>query len=108
MKVFLVNKDNVSDMLPLINNNECFIKFWMEHCGHCEAMAPEWNKMKHEIMKNNGSSMENSAIVEIDAPASSKIPIGRTIMGFPTIMHTRNGKEVSRYEGPPTHLAIIL
>ena len=97
MKILVVDKNNVKELLEELKTNECFIKFWMDGCGHCDAMKNDWDTMKEEL--SNEYESPNVAVVDIDSDASSELPVGRTISGFPTIMHTRNGNEVSKYQG---------
>jgi thioredoxin-like negative regulator of GroEL len=102
MEIITIDSSNVEAMRPKINNKQCFIKFWMDGCGHCVQMAPEWERMKREISKEYTSPGGTVAILDIDAPASSKIHAGRQVKGFPTIMHTLKGKVVGTYDGPRT------
>ncbi len=98
MKVLVLDRNNVHEMIPTINENECFIKFWMDGCGHCENMHNDWEELKHQL--SNRYNNTNLAIVDVDSNAASQMDLGRSILGYPTIMHTRNGKEVSKYNGP--------
>jgi thioredoxin-like negative regulator of GroEL len=102
MEFITVNSSNVGKMRPKLAKNQCFIKFWMDGCGHCVQMAPEWEAMKQQLSKEYVSPRGETAIVEIDAPASAQIPLGRQISGFPTIMHASNGHLVETYSGPRT------
>tara|TARA_B100000963_G_C22638181_1_gene678770 strand:- start:7004 stop:7438 length:435 start_codon:yes stop_codon:yes gene_type:complete len=98
MKVLVLDSNNVDEMMPMINKNECFIKFWMDGCGHCENMHHDWEELKQELSNKHNNA--NIAIVDVDSNAASQMDLGRSILGYPTIMHTRNGKEVSKYNGP--------
>tara|TARA_X000000950_G_C13590015_1_gene526940 strand:- start:216 stop:695 length:480 start_codon:yes stop_codon:yes gene_type:complete len=70
----------------------------MNGCGHCENMHDDWERVKSEL--ENSHNDKKIAIVDVDSNAASQMNLGRSILGFPTIMHTRNGKEISKYEGP--------
>ena len=102
MEIITIDSSNVEAMRPKIDKKQCFIKFWMDGCGHCVQMAPEWERMKRQISKEYMSPAGTVAILDIDAPASSKIDAGRQVKGFPTIMHTLKGKVMGTYDGPRT------
>ena len=102
MEFISINSDNVSHRARELKKKRCFIKFWMDGCGHCIQMAPEWEKMKKQLAKERSATGETVAIVDIDAPASSKLPLGAKVVGFPTIMHTLNGTHLETYSGERT------
>lgn len=102
MEFITINSANVDKMRHKLDEKRCFIKFWMDGCGHCIQMAPEWEKMKKELSKGYTSPGKTVAILDIDAPSSSRIPVGRQVVGFPTVMHTLDGTIVETYDGPRT------
>lgn len=106
MEFLTVNSSNVREMRPKVARKQCFIKFWMDGCGHCVQMAPEWEAMKRQLSKDYVSPGGETAIVEVDAPASTQIPLGKHVSGFPTIMHASNGELVETYSGPRTAQAM--
>ena len=102
MEFITINSANVDKMRHKLDEKRCFIKFWMDGCGHCIQMAPEWERMKRDLSKGYTSPGKKVAILDIDAPSSSKIPAGRQVVGFPTIMHTLDGTVLETYDGPRT------
>jgi protein disulfide-isomerase A1 len=76
-------------------------------CGHCQALMPEWEKMK-DLLKNH----KNVSIHEIESDDSDKDKrleeFGKkaggqkpSIRGFPTIVRFENG-EMIEYKGERT------
>ena len=67
-------------------------------CGHCEAMKPEWNKLKSAIISDDG----NGSLVEIDSnvlPEFDYQPLREKISGYPTILVLKNGIPKMEYSG---------
>ena len=66
MKVYEINPSNFGKYKDQLHNimskpNMCGV--FSNSCGHCEAMKPEWNKLKSAISSNYG----NGSLVEIDS-----------------------------------------
>jgi thiol-disulfide isomerase/thioredoxin len=72
----------------------------MINCGHCEAMKPEWEKLRKKY--------ENDINIKVDKIEASEDPTFMDkydIKGFPTILLNSNGK-VKTFEGDRTFKAI--
>jgi thiol-disulfide isomerase/thioredoxin len=76
-------------------------------CGHCQALKPEWKKMKYNVMKSPSSSSYRFMEIEDSDKAkdykinviNSKLKGGKLeVNGFPTIFKIHGGK-VHYYEG---------
>ena len=99
-------------------------KIYAEWCGHCQDLAPIWEKVKQkmrgdarvkfiEIEQNKGRiGKENGSKTleqEMDDLNSELGNVGENVIkaeGFPTIAKTCNGK-TDRYEGERSVNAII-
>lgn len=101
MKVYEINPSNFGKYKHQLNNimskpNMCGV--FSNSCGHCEAMKPEWNKLKSVISSNHG----NGSLVEIDSnvlPEFNYQPLREKISGYPTILVLRNGIPKMEYSG---------
>lgn len=93
----------------LKENRPMMVLFYMNGCGHCEQMKPEWKKFYHNHnqdpsrLDNNGEpeiiQIENNELKKyMDDNDDNDIHI----IGFPTIMEIVNG-EKKQYEGPRTN-----
>lgn len=101
MKVYEINPSNFGKYKDQLHNimskpNMCGV--FSNSCGHCEAMKPEWNKLKSAISSNYG----NGSLVEIDSnvlPEFDYQPLREKISGYPTILVLRNGIPKMEYSG---------
>ncbi|KAL7482189.1 hypothetical protein ACHAW6_007883 [Cyclotella cf. meneghiniana] len=71
-----------------------FIKFFAPWCGHCKALAPDWEKLTHEF---EGSSTQ--LVAEVDCTAEGE-PLCNEhgIQGFPTLKYG-DPTDLQDYEG---------
>lgn len=81
----------------IANNPFVLVKFFAPWCGHCKALAPEYEKLAR-IVKNEGKPF---VIAELDANAYSDIGGKEQIDGFPTIKFYVNGL-VFKFNGDRT------
>lgn len=101
MKVYEINPSNFGKYKDQLHNimskpNMCGV--FSNSCGHCEAMKPEWNKLKSAISSNYG----NGSLVEIDSnvlPEFDYQPLREKISGYPTILVLKNGIPKMEYSG---------
>jgi hypothetical protein len=99
------HKSNGKDLVKKLDeqlgnkNNKCFVIFYMEGCGPCNATRPEWNKMRHIL--NKSFLLRNDIII---ASIDHKLAEGMKNVtskpsGFPTMRFiTDSGKTVENYE----------
>jgi thiol-disulfide isomerase/thioredoxin len=88
MRVININKFNKHLLNNLNRRSSGTILFYHPQCGHCQALKPEWEKMKdllkdkdHDIYEINGEELEHI-----------NHPIKNVVDGFPTILSVKNGK----------------
>ena len=101
MKVYEINPSNFGKYKDQLHNimskpNMCGV--FSNSCGHCEAMKPEWNKLKSAIISDDG----NGSLVEIDSnvlPEFDYQPLREKISGYPTILVLKNGIPKMEYSG---------
>ena len=85
MKVFKINGENSGLLNQLNHQHHGTILFYHPHCSHCNAMKPDWEKMK-EILKQ-----KNCNLYEVDGQYMDNIhhPMKQTVDGFPTILNEK-------------------
>ena len=100
MKFLHINNSNdigkTSDLIRELKNGvetgkDIFILIYMEGCGPCNSVRPEWKKLEN-IFKN--SRNQNVMIVDIDKDILEKAKtIIKEPIGFPTIQYITNRGE---------------
>ena len=92
------NNNPITKLEEALNkpNNNVFMLIYMEGCGPCNAVRPEWKKIQN-ILKINGDDI---TIVDIEKDYIHKVKhIKDQPNGFPTIRYiTNNGETVENYE----------
>lgn len=91
------NKNGMSSLERYLQKDHVFILIYMEGCGPCNAIRPEWEKLKN-VLKNY-SNNENIVIMDIDKDIVDKINYLQKPSSFPTIKYiTNKGKNIENYE----------
>ncbi|XP_010471945.1 PREDICTED: protein disulfide isomerase-like 1-2 [Camelina sativa] len=98
-KEFVLTLDH-SNFTDTINKHDFIVvEFYAPWCGHCQKLAPEYEKAASELSSHNPPL----ALAKIDASEDSNKGIANEykIQGFPTIKILRNGgKTIQDYNGP--------
>ena len=68
------------------------VDFWAEWCGPCRMIAPS----VEEIAKEYAGK---AVVAKMDTDANPATPMQFGIMGIPTLIFFKNGKEVDRLVG---------
>ena len=82
-----------------IKDNKCFILFFKEDCGPCNATRPEWKKMKN-VLNKNFLNRDDIIIASIDYELAENLNyVLSKPNSFPTMRFiTNSGQEVENYE----------
>ncbi|HMX38880.1 MAG TPA: thioredoxin [Saprospiraceae bacterium] len=82
-----------SSFAALVNSDTpVLIDFWATWCGPCRAMMPILDDLKADL----GNRVR---IVKIDVDQNTDLAVKMKVMGVPTLMLYRNGKELWRQAG---------
>jgi hypothetical protein len=92
------NQNPIHKLDDYLNSKKVFILIYMEGCGPCNAVRPEWKKLKH-VLKDY-SNRNDIAIVDIDKDLLSEVKnIKNHPNSFPTMRYiSYDGKIVENYE----------
>ena len=98
-------KTNGKDLIKELDHhlgskdNKCFVLFFMEGCGPCNATRPEWKKMEN-VLNKDFLNRNDIIIASIDHQLAEGIKhITSKPSSFPTMRFiTNSGKDVENYE----------
>lgn len=82
------------DKVVLNSKIPVLVDFWAAWCGPCRMLAP----YVEELAKDYG---ETALIAKLDTDANPQTPMKYGIMGIPTLIIFKDGKEVDRQVGVP-------
>jgi vacuolar-type H+-ATPase subunit F/Vma7 len=88
----------IKKMENILNNGKAFILIYMEGCGPCNAVRPEWKNLENVLQKI--SNIDDIAIIDIDKDIIENVKyIKNPPNSFPTIRYiTNKGNTVENYE----------
>ena len=66
----------------LIKDKPTMVLFYMDGCGHCEMLKPEWDEFEKSAKKTN----INSGVARVNANYMDRVDGDKDVIGFPTIM----------------------
>jgi hypothetical protein len=92
MKILHINnKTDIDHINNLINSGkDVFILIYMEGCGPCNAVRPEWTKLENILKSKTGNKYNNVVIAKVESDHLDKIKLNSVPEGFPTIKHISN------------------
>ncbi|RKF72813.1 Protein disulfide-isomerase tigA [Golovinomyces cichoracearum] len=74
-----LTSSNFDDLV--LNGKPSFIEFFAPWCGHCKALAPDWEKLAQDF----AFAQDKIVIAKVDAQAEKSLGSRFGIQGFPTI-----------------------
>ena len=80
-----------------VHNKPAMVLFYMDGCGHCEMMKPEWKAFEDEYTEKTHNNHRDVLIAKINQKYINMIEGHSAVNGFPTIVHLDNGKKVSEF-----------
>ena len=80
-------------------NNKIFLFYYMDGCGHCTTVKPEWAKIKN-VLRPNRLDRDDIVIASINQKLSDKLTnAGNSPSAFPTMRFiTNKGNTIENYE----------
>lgn len=69
-----------------------FVKFYAPWCGHCQKLAPVWEKLAQSL-KND----DKISVSKIDCTQYRSICTQFDVKGFPTLLWIEDGKKVIKF-----------
>ena len=103
MKFIHINNEiDISQLKNSINTNkDIFMLIYMDGCGPCNQVRPEWKKLENVLHKHiNNPKYKNVVIIDINKDLLEKARTNiKSPIGFPTIMFvSKNGSIQENFE----------
>lgn len=82
------------DQTVLRSDKPAVVDFWAAWCGPCRMIAPHVEDLAQEYS-------DKALVAKMDTDANPMTPTKYGIMGIPTLIFFRDGREVDRLVGVP-------
>jgi protein disulfide isomerase len=99
--VLKMTSDNFEDVVS--NTPYVLVKFFAPWCGHCKAMAPDYEAAAATLKKEEYS---NVVLGEVDATVEAALAGKYDVQGYPTLYWFVNGNK-REYQGPRSADGIV-
>lgn len=92
------NQNVIVKLEQLLHNHKVFVLIYMEGCGPCNAVRPEWKKLENILKEHKNRT--DIAIVDIEKDLLKNVKyLKHKPSSFPTIIFiTNKGETVENYE----------
>jgi hypothetical protein len=96
MKFLHINNNNSKDINKHINNGkDVFLLIYMEGCGPCNQVRPEWKKIENIFQNKNNQKYNNVVIADIESELLDSIKLMNQPVGFPTMKYISNKEKLA-------------
>ncbi|KAF2096518.1 PDI precursor protein [Rhizodiscina lignyota] len=97
--VLSLHKDDFDEFIQ--ENNLVLAEFFAPWCGHCKALAPEYEEAATALKE------KNIALAKVDCTEESELCSNYGVEGYPTLKIFRGPDNITPYGGPRKAQAII-
>ncbi|XP_030569395.1 thioredoxin domain-containing protein 5 homolog [Drosophila novamexicana] len=77
-----------------VSSGNHFVKFFAPWCSHCQRLAPTWEELAKELIKE-----PEATISKIDCTQYRSICQDFEVKGYPTLLWIEDGKKIEKYAG---------
>ncbi|KAH8411774.1 hypothetical protein KR215_010949 [Drosophila sulfurigaster] len=77
-----------------VSNGNHFVKFFAPWCGHCQRLAPTWEKLAQALIKES-----DVTISKVDCTQYRSVCQDFEVKGYPTMLWIEDGKKIEKYAG---------
>ncbi|EDW06703.1 thioredoxin domain-containing protein 5 homolog [Drosophila mojavensis] len=77
-----------------VSSGNHFVKFFAPWCSHCQRLAPTWEELATELIKE-----PDVTISKIDCTQYRSICQDFEVKGYPTLLWIEDGKKIEKYAG---------
>ena len=92
MAVITIKNEQDFEEMVLKANRPVLVDFWAPWCGPCKMVAPELEAVEEEMN-------EKAIVAKINVDENQKLAGIFNVMGIPTLLVFKDGKEVNRLVG---------
>lgn len=92
MKILHINNTKTAEQLNkfIHSGKDVFILIYMEGCGPCNMVRPEWTKLEKILQSKNNNKYNNVVIANIESEYLDNIKLNSVPESFPNIKHISN------------------
>ncbi|KAG5436865.1 hypothetical protein PCANB_001618 [Pneumocystis canis] len=96
----VLNLDEITFKQTIQNDGIFLVEFFAPWCGHCKALAPEY-ELAAKLLKEKGITL-----IQVDCTVETSLCETYGVTGYPTLKVFKNGEHI-HYEGPRKADAIV-